>query len=145
MSSTDGIIKDFPRADKLNLTHKNPTVQDIKKGPIASLLTSVKRKYTEISISSKLSLDTNGTSKYNITPEDNYFQDNNDEMSDFYLDNNDDDVSEICFDQSFDSSNNLKKNEFKEDDNESSSNNSILILKNDEINEVEHEFISKEQ
>lgn len=144
MSSTDGIIKDFPRADKLNLTHKNPTVQDIKKGPIASLLTSVKRKYTEISISSKLSLDTNGTSKYNITSEDNYFQDNNDEMSDFYLDNNDD-ISEICFDQSFDSSSNLKKNEFKEDDNESSSNNSILILKNDEINEVEHEFISKEQ
>ena len=66
MSSTDDIIKDFPRADKLNLTQKNPTVQDIKKGPIASLLTSVKRKYTEISISSKLSLDTNGTSKYNI-------------------------------------------------------------------------------
>ena len=81
MSSTDDIIKDFPRADKLNLTQKNPTVQDIKKGPIASLLTSVKRKYTEISISSKLSLDTNGTSKYNITPEDNYFQDNNDKMS----------------------------------------------------------------
>ena len=100
MSSNDNIIKDFTRTDKLNLTQKNPTISETKKGPIVSLLTSVKRKYTEISISSKISLDTNGTSKYNITPEDNYYQDNNDEMSDFYLDNNDD-ISEIYFDQSF--------------------------------------------